>query len=218
MGKLYVLEGLDGSGKSTQFECLDKILGEKMIRHKAISFPDYCQPSSEPVKMYLGGQISQNADDVNAYAASSFYAVDRYISYKKFWEADYAAGKLILASRYVSSNAIYQMAKLPRDKWDGYLDWLCNYEYELMELPRPDRVVFLDMDLNVSQKLLSSRYEGDNSKRDIHEVNIGYLSKCREAAYYSANKLGWDVLKCSDENEPYPVGMITDSLLSILKI
>ena len=216
MGKLIVLEGLDGSGKSTQFERLDAFLTEKGTAHRSISFPDYDQPSSALVKMYLAGEIGESADDVNAFAASSFYAVDRYASYKKFWEKDYKEGKLILAARYATSNCIYQMTKLPKDKWDSYLDWLCKYEYELLELPRPDEVVFLDMPVEVSQKLLSKRYDGDNNKKDIHEANVGFLNKCRDTALYSAEKLGWKVLPCSDGSAPLNIDFITEKLSGIL--
>jgi len=217
-GKLIVLEGLDGSGKSTQFERLDKILTEQGISHKAISFPDYDQPSSALVKLYLGGEISKDPKDINAFAASSFYAVDRYVSYKKFWEEDYKKGSLILAARYVTSNAIYQMVKLDRSEWDRYLDWLCHYEYELLELPKPDKVVFLDMPVEISQKLLSGRYNGDEGKKDIHEANVAFLRACRETALYSAEKLGWEVIPCSDGSEPLDRDTITERLIKATKI
>ena len=216
MGKLIVLEGLDGSGKSTQFEKLDKLLTEKAVPHKAISFPDYDQPSSSLVKMYLAGDIGKNADSVNAFAASSFYAVDRYASYKKFWEKDYCGGKLILAARYVTSNCIYQMTKLPKDRWDAYIDWLCHYEYDLLELPRPDKVIFLDMPVEVSQKLLSHRYNGNDNKKDIHEANVEFLNKCREAAMFSAEKLGWEIIPCSDGAVPLDIEIINKKLCSLL--
>lgn len=130
-----VLDGLDGSGKSTQFERLGEYMQERGIHYKSISFPDYDQPSSALVKMYLGGEFGSSPDDVNAYAASSFYAVDRYASYKKFWQADYEGGALVLAARYTTSNAIHQMSKLPRERWDEYLAWLETYEYGLLGLP-----------------------------------------------------------------------------------
>ncbi len=216
MGKLVVLEGLDGSGKSTQFERLDKLLTEKCITHKAVSFPDYEQPSSALVKMYLAGEIGKSADDVNAYAASSFYAVDRYVSYKKFWENDYNKGSLILAARYVTSNCIYQMTKLPKEEWDSYIEWLCHYEYELLGLPRPDEVVFLDMPVEVSQKLLSKRYEGDNDKKDIHEADISFLNKCRETAMFAADKLGWKVIPCAKDMQPLSIDEIGSRLTAML--
>lgn len=201
-GELIVLEGLDGSGKSTQFERLDKWLFGKGIVHKAISFPDYEQPSSALVKMYLSGEFSKNADEVNAYAASSFYAVDRYASFKKFWEREYREGQLILAARYVTSNCIYQMVKLPRNEWDSYIDWLCDYEYTRLGLPQPDKVIFLDMPIEISQRLMSGRYCGDEQKKDIHEANVSFLKKCREAALFSAEKLGWVIVPCSSGGEP----------------
>lgn len=211
-GKLFVLEGLDGSGKSTQYELLQKYLNEKNVEFKAISFPDYEKPSSALVKMYLDGEFSKNASDINAYAASSFYAVDRYASYKLYWENEYKSDKFILAARYATSNAIYQMVKLSEDMWDEYLEWLEQYEYERLELPKPDRVIFLDMPVEVSQKLLSSRYNGDESKKDIHEVNVDFLKACRKAALYTAKKQGWVVVPCSDGEKPLSIEEISNTL------
>jgi len=215
--RLVVLEGLDGSGKSTQYELLQKFLSDKNIDFKAISFPDYDKPSSALVKMYLGGEFSKNASDINAYAASSFYAVDRYASYKLYWEKEYTEGKFILAARYVTSNAIYQMVKLPEDKWDEYLDWLSEYEYEKLQLPKPDKVIFLDMPVEVSQKLLSGRYDGDESKKDIHEVNVDFLNACRKAALFTAKKQGWVVIPCSDGENPFSIESISDTLKGYIK-
>lgn len=217
-GKIVVIEGLDGSGKSTQFEIVDKILSEKNIPHKSISFPDYDNPSSALVKMYLSGEFSKNAADVNAYAASSFYAVDRYASFKLYWEKAYNAGDLVLASRYVTSNAIYQMVKCEKSEWDNYLDWLFEYEYDKLGLPRPDSVIFLDMPISVSQKLLSGRYDGDEDKKDIHEINVGFLKKCREAALYTAEKFEWNIIKCSDGENPLSREIITDEIMKIMNM
>lgn len=210
--RLFVLEGLDGSGKSTQFELLQKFLTEKNIAFKAISFPDYDKPSSTLVKMYLNGEFSKNASDINAYAASSFYAVDRYASYKLYWEEDYKDEKLILAARYVTSNAIYQMTKIPENNWDSYLSWLEEYEYEKLQLPKPDRVIFLDMPVEVSQNLLSGRYNGDESRKDIHEVDVDFLKACRKAALFTAKKQGWTVVSCSDGKKPYSINEIFEVL------
>lgn len=214
--RLIVLEGLDGSGKSTQFEKLAAHLEAKGIKLKAISFPDYKNPSSAPVRMYLDGKIADNADDINAYAASSFYAVDRYISYKQFWEKDYNDGSLILAARYVTSNCIYQMTKLTEDKWEDYLAWLDDYEYIKLGLPRPDKVIFLDMPIEVSQKLLSNRYGGDESKKDIHEKNTDYLRMCRHAALFTADKLGWDIVECGRDGEPKSIDEIFSEILDLI--
>lgn len=195
-GTLIVLDGLDGCGKTTQFEALSRRMQQAGIPVLPISFPDYDHPSSALVKLYLNGEISPHAGDVNPYAASSFYAVDRYASFKRCWEQPYRQGTAILASRYVTSNAIHQMSKLPRQDWDAYLAWLSEYEYEKLELPKPDLVLFLDMPVAVSQKMLSSRYHGDESKKDIHESDVAYMEQCRGAALYAARKQGWQVISC----------------------
>lgn len=215
--RLVVIEGLDGSGKSTQFEIIDSIFAQNNIPHKSISFPDYNNPSSSLVKMYLGGEFSQNAEDINAYAASSFYAVDRYASFKLFWEDAYNNGDIILASRYVTSNAIYQMVKCKKNEWDSYLDWLYEYEYEKLGLPKPDLVIFLDMPVEVSQRLMTSRYDGDESKKDIHEVNVEFLKNCREAALYAADRQNWKIINCSDGKAPLSVNTITDKIMEEIK-
>lgn len=212
MGKLIVIDGLDGSGKSTQLEALYTRLQAGGQPYREISFPDYAQPSSALVKMYLAGEFGNAADSVNAWAASSFYAVDRYASYKKFWEQDYAAGKLIVAARYTTSNAIHQMSKLPREQWDAYLAWLADYEYVRLGLPRPDCVCFLDMPIEVSQKLLSGRYAGQEARKDIHERDVAYLQRCREAALYAAAHDGWCVIECAQNGEPLPPSVITERL------
>lgn len=216
MGKLIVIDGLDGSGKTTQFELIQKILCDRGITVKAISFPEYDKPSSTLVKMYLGGEFSKNAEDVNAYASSSFYAVDRYASYKLYWEKDYLDDKLILASRYVSSNAIHQMVKLPEEEWEKYLEWLIDYEYIKMDIPKADKVIFLDMPIEISQKLLSQRYNGDENKKDIHESNIEYLHRCRKSALFAAEKLGWSVVTCNDGENPLPTEEISKKIMKII--
>ncbi len=213
---LIVIDGLDGSGKSTQFKLVNKILS-KNNNVKAISFPDYDKPSSVLVRMYLNGEIAGNAGEVNAYAASSFYAVDRYASYKMFWENNYRNGDIILASRYVSSNAIHQMAKLNEKEWDSYLDWLSDYEYHKLLLPQPDLVIFLDMAPEISQKLLSARYGGDENKKDIHESDIFYMQSCRKSALYAAKMLGWIIVSCSDGIKPLPVADVTNQIIDIIK-
>lgn len=216
MGRLMVIDGLDGSGKTTQFTRLGEYLSQSGKSYKTICFPNYDDPSSSLVKMYLAGEFGGSPDAVNAYAASSFYAVDRYASFKRYWEEAYNDGQLILAARYTTSNAIHQTAKLPREQWDSYLDWLAFYEYEQLQLPRPDVVAFLDMPPEVSQRLLSHRYLGDESKKDIHERNQHYLQRCRESAMYVAEKWGWKVIACAENGQPLPEQQITEALASIL--
>lgn len=217
MGRLIVIDGLDGSGKSTQLARLDVYLKKSGIRYKQICFPDYDQPSSALVKMYLAGEFGPQADAVNAYAASSFYAVDRYASFKKFWEVDYESDTLIVAARYTTSNAIHQMAKLPQTEWDAYLDWLEDYEYGRLALPRPDSVLFLDMPPAVSQQLLSHRYQGDESKKDIHERDAAYLRDCRRCARYAAKKGGWRWIPCGNQDGPFAEADITEQIIACVK-
>lgn len=214
--KLIVIDGLDGSGKSTQFALIQDNLTNDGIKYKAISFPEYDKPSSTLVKMYLNGDFSSDADSVNAYAASSFYAVDRYASFKLYWEDYYNSGGLILASRYVSSNAIHQMVKLDKSSWNDYLDWLEDYEYNKLGLPKPDKTIFLDMPVEISQELLNKRYNGDVSKKDIHEGNVEYLKRCRETALYAADKLGWIVLECNFGGLPKSEDVINEKLMKII--
>lgn len=212
-GKLIVIDGLDGSGKSTQFEIIKHKLTNKGISVKAISFPNYENPSSSLVKMYLNGDFSKNADEVNCYAASSFYAVDRFASYKMFWEKNYLQGDLILASRYVSSNAIHQMVKLPESEWDNYLEWLFDYEYNKLQLPKADKVIFLDLPVEISQGLLSKRYAGDENKKDIHESNVNYLKRCRKSALYAAKFHGWDIISCFENNNILDIDTISEYIM-----
>jgi dTMP kinase len=199
-GKLIVIEGLDGSGKATQSALLVEALQKQGKQVRKVSFPAYDSDSSALVKMYLSGQFGTDPGDVNAYAASSFYAVDRFASYKSDWGQFYQEGGIIVADRYTTSNAIHQCSKLPREDWDSYLHWLFDFEYHLMGIPAPDAVIYLQVDPAVSQKLMTGRYHGDESKKDIHESNLDYLARSRDAAVYCAEKLGWHSVKCHDDS------------------
>ena len=152
---------------------------------------------------------------VNAYATSSFYAVDRVASFLLDWKKDYDAGALVLADRYTTSNPIYQMTKLPKDEWDAYLSWVDDYEYGKLELPRPDRVIFLDMPVEVSQKMMTRRYEGDEAKKDVHESNVQFLNACREAALYTAERWNWSVVRCWEGEEPRTIDAIAADVFAL---
>lgn len=213
---LIVIEGLDGSGKGTQSE----LLAEYAQSHggvKKITFPDYDSPSSSLVKMYLAGEFGTDASSVNAYAASAFYAVDRFASYQTKWKSEYLAGKTIIADRYVTANIVYQLSKLPKTEWNAYIHWLEDFEYCKLGLPRPDRVLYLDVPPKVSQILLKKRYDGDISKKDIHEKNLAFLMHCRECALYAANKLGWTVLNCAEGESLRTIEDIHTEILSELE-
>jgi dTMP kinase len=195
-GKLIVIEGLDGSGKATQARRLYETLQQKGIPVRKVSFPDYASDSSALVKMYLAGEFGKDPSAVNAYAASTFFAVDRYASYKKDWGSFYEQGGIIIADRYTTSNAIHQCSKLPEAQWDSFLTWLFDFEYRLMGIPAPDSVMYLQVDPAVSQKLMTGRYQGDESKKDIHESNTAYLDRSQLAARHCAKVLGWKTILC----------------------
>ena len=198
-GKLIVLEGLDGSGKATQAKLLEAHLKEQGFSVREITFPNYESDSSALVKMYLAGQFGQHPDDVNAYAASSFYAVDRYASYKTDWGRFYEEGGVVIADRYTTSNAVHQCSKLPPMHWDGFLNWLFDFEYKKFGIPAPDAVIYLAVDPEVSQRLITERYHGDESKKDIQEKDTEYMARSRAAAEYCARTLGWHRIECTVE-------------------
>ena len=197
MGKLIIFEGLDGSGKGTQTHLTAENLRAEGRELRQITFPNYQSPSSSLVKMYLGGEFGQRPDDVNAYAASSFYAVDRYASYKTDWGSFYREGGLVLSDRYTTSNAVHQCSKLPPMHWDGFLNWLFDFEYKKIGIPAPDCVVYLAVDPEVSQKLMTERYHGDESRKDIQEKDREYMARSRAAAEYCARMLGWQRIECT---------------------
>ncbi len=214
---LVVLEGLDGSGKGTQAKLLAEALVCRGVPLRPVTFPDYSSPSSSLVKMYLNGEFGAEPEDVNAYAASAFYAVDRFASFRKGWGGDYRQGKLILCDRYATSNMVYQMGKLPRAEWDGYLAWMEDFEYQKLGIPRPDLVLYLDMPIEVSQKLLLRRYQGDSGKKDIHESHLAFLRSCGECARYAGQRLGWRTISCASGGEPLPVEHIHRAVLAAVE-
>lgn len=216
-GKLIVIEGLDGSGKATQTAELTQRFMQDYPKVKHISFPNYSNPSSALVKMYLGGELGSSPDDVNAYAASSFYAVDRYASFKQFWEKDYNNGCIIIADRYTTSNAIYQLSKVANREKPSFLHWLDTYEYKQLQLPKPDAVIYLDMPVEVSQQLLAKRYNGDENKKDLHEKNFDFLKECRISALYASQILNWNVVSCAKNGKPRPIEDISDEVFELAK-
>ncbi len=196
MGKLIVIEGTDGSGKSTQFQKLSQRLEEAGVQFKHTVFPRYDQPSSALIRMYLGGEFGTRPTDVNAYAASAFYAVDRYASYKQDWGTWYENGGLILSDRYTTSNAVHQTSKEAPENRADYLKWLYEFEYGKLGLPRPDLTIYLDVPTDFTEKLLRHREADTNTQADIHEKDMAYLATCREAGRAAAKFYGWTVIEC----------------------
>lgn len=216
-GKLLVVEGLDGSGKATQTELLCRALQKSGRDVLHVAFPDYNQPSSSLVKMYLSGEFGSDPEAVNAYAASSFYAVDRFASYVRFWKNAYEEGAVVVADRYTTSNMIYQLEKIPVEEREEFLRWLEDFEYQKLGIPRPDFVLYLDMPPAISQRLLSARYSGQEERKDIHEKNWKYLENCRSSAKYAAEKLGWEVINCACGDHPKSIDEIHGEIMSRIK-
>lgn len=213
-GKLIVIEGLDGSGKTTQTQLLAEALAGRGAFVRRIKLPNYEDDSSALVKMYLDGRFGNNPQDVNVYAASSFFAVDRFVSYNSYWKDDYLKGAFVLSDRYTTSNVYHQAIKLPESQWNAYWDWLQDFEYNKLGIPEPDLVVFLDMPVDVSQQLMTERYAGDEVKKDIHEKNSAYLKYCRQAALVACDTLGWHRVDCCDSGRVLSIEEIKEKIVS----
>ena len=196
MGKLIVIEGTDGSGKSTQFKLLSQRLEQEGRDFRHIVFPRYKEESSALIRLYLGGAFGTNPSDVNAYAASAFYAVDRYASYKQDWGQWYEQGGLIVSDRYTTSNAVHQTSKEPEEKQAEFLRWLYAFEYDKLGLPRPDLVIYLDVPTDFTEKLMRNREAATNTSADIHEKDMDYLATCRRTGRAAAQYYGWKVISC----------------------
>lgn len=197
-GTLIVIEGTDGSGKSTQFARLCQRAQGENIPFQRLVFPQYSEPSSALIRMYLDGEFGKKPGDVNPYAASAFYAVDRYASWKKVWQSHYESGGLVLADRYTTSNAVHQTSKLPQRERRPFLDWLADFEYRRLGLPEPDLVLYLDLPTDKAVEMLRRREAATHTKGDIHETDTAYLAACRSAALEAAEVYGWRVIPCLD--------------------
>lgn len=216
-GKLIVIEGLDGSGKATQTARLAEALTAQGLNVQQVSFPDYESNSSALIKMYLAGDFGREAGDVNAYAASNFYAVDRFASYKTKWGNFYNEGGIVISDRYTTSNAIHQCCKLPREQWDSYLEWLYDNEYGKMGIPKPDLVIYLKVGVSASQKLMTGRYNGDEDKKDLHEKDLAYQASARTAAAYCAENAGWVTIECEQNGDMRSIDSIHAEIMETCK-
>ena len=218
MGKLIVIEGVDSSGKETQTKLLFEYLENSGFSVKKISFPDYDSDFCIPVKRYLSGELGNNPEDVNAYAASSFYAIDRYASYRKNWGVSYENGDIIVCDRYVTSNIVHQAMKIKGDKTE-FINWLSDYEYNKLGLPKPDAVIFLDMPPEAAKELMKNRANkitGEKEK-DIHEKNEEYLKTAYNNAVSVAEHLGWHRVVCAKGLEIRTIEDIHEEIISIVK-
>ena len=211
-----VLEGIDGSGKSTQFVQLQAHLAQIGADFTCLRFPQYDKPSSALLTMYLQGEFGKNPEDVNAYAAATFYAVDRYASFKQVWKDDFFAGKHILTDRYTTSNAVHQGAKLSGSAQTDFFSWLDDFEHEKMELPRPNIVLYMDITLEVALKNVAKR-KSETGQWDIHEVGDAYLQSCLNAAQNAADFFGWHKISCVENGEMRPPHEIFRDILAVLQ-
>lgn len=217
MGKLIVIEGTDGSGKSTQFRLLSERLEKESISFKHLVFPRYSEESSALIRMYLGGEFGSKPTDVNAYAASAFYAVDRYASYKKDWGEWYEAGGLVLSDRYTTSNAVHQASKETGAQQNEYLKWLYDFEYDKLGLPAPDLVIYLDVPTDFSEKLLRHREQDTNTNADIHEQDTEYLATCRRTGKLAAQYYGWTVINCVKDGAMRSISDIHEEIYGLVQ-
>lgn len=204
-GKLIVFEGTDGSGKATQARMLCRRLEQEGIAYREIDFPRYGNPFAEPASRYLQGALGSHPGDVNAYAASAFFAVDRYASYKEDWGRFYEEGGIVIANRYTTSNAVHQASKLPEGERDAFVDWLFDLEYRRLGLPRPDLVIYLDMPTEITEHMMRRREAETGTSADIHEQDEAYLRQCRESAQQVVRRCGWTVIGCARNGAPRTV-------------
>ena len=213
MAKFIAIDGLDGSGKATQSARLATALEESGLRVRKLTFPVYDSVSSTFVKMYLSGELGKNADDTNAYAASSFFSMDRYVSYATDWKADYERNDtVIIADRYTSANAVHQLSKLDKSVWVQYLGWLSDFEYNKLSLPSPDLVIYLEVTPEISMSLIESRSNETGRKKDIHELDPEFLKRSYEAALYASDALGWSKIRCYEGASIRPIEAIANEI------
>ncbi len=218
-GKLITIEAGDGSGKATQTKALyDRLLAEGYQVLK-VEYPDYQSESSALVRMYLGGEFGQQAENVSAYGASAFFAVDRYASYLLKWRQAYESGWIILADRYTTSNMVHQAVKLKDSaEREEFLTWLWDFEFGRLQLPVPDRVIYLDMPPEISDRLINSRAAKDSSrKKDIHEKDTSYLHHCHRAYNEVAEKYGWVKISCAQQGNLRSVQDIHEDVYQAVK-
>ena len=214
MGKLIVIEGTDGSGKSTQFKLLTQRAAQEGHSFRKLVFPQYSEPSSALIRMYLGGEFGTRPTDVNAYAASAFYAVDRYASFKKVWGDWYENGGLILSDRYTTSNAVHQASKEPEETQADFLKWLYDFEYTKLGLPVPDLVIYLDVPTDFTEAMMRKRESDTNTTADIHEQDMQYLATCRRTGRMAAEYYGWTVIQCVQDGRMRSIEDIHNEIFS----
>jgi dTMP kinase len=218
-GKLIIIEAGDGSGKATQTAKLYERLVDEGYKVKKVEYPNYQSQSSALIKMYLNGEFGRDPAAVNPYAASTFYAADRYASYKKEWETFYKEGGIILADRYTTSNMVHQAVKITDDQVrEKFLNWLWDFEFNKIGLPIPDAVIFLDMPPEYSLSLMQNREnKAGTNEKDIHERNAGYLKRCYTSYHTVADRYGWYKVSCVAEGKLKSISEIHEAVYAAVK-
>ena len=220
MGKLFVIDGTDGSGKQTQFTKLQERLTKEGIEYKTVSFPNYDSPSSSLVKMYLSGEFGTNAQEISPYIASTFYAADRYATFQTGYKKYYEEGGIILADRYTTSNMVHQAGKIKDKKErDKFLKWLWDFEFKLYGLPIPTEVFFLNMPTEKALELMKDRKNkfDENAKKDIHESNETHMRDAYKAACDVAKDYNWFEIKCMKDNKLRTIEDIHEEIYNEVK-
>ena len=220
MGKLFVIDGTDGSGKQTQFNKLQERLKEDGVDFRVVSFPNYDSQSSGLVKMYLSGEFGENAKDVSPYIASTFYAGDRYATFMTGYKDYYDKGGIILADRYTTANMVHQAGKIQdKEEREKFLNWLWDFEFNLYGLPIPTEVFFLNMPVEKSLELIKDRENKFThaEKKDIHERDKNHLIDAYNAACYVSKKYNWYEVKCVKENQIRTIEDIHEEIYNEIK-
>ena len=220
MGKLFVIDGTDGSGKQTQFDKLKERLNKDGVEYKTVSFPNYDSPSSSLVKMYLSGEFGTNAQEISPYIASTFYAADRYATFQTGYKKYYEDGGIILADRYTTANMVHQAGKIKdKEERDKFLKWLWDFEFKLYGLPIPTEVFFLNMPTEKALELMKDRKNkfDENAKKDIHESNEKHMRDAYEAACDVAKEYNWFEIKCMRDNELRTIDDIHEEIYEKVK-
>lgn len=213
---LIAIDGLDGSGKNTQSRLLYESLRKTSPGARLVSFPTYDDTGSALVKLYLDGGLGSDPGDTNAYAASSFFTMDRYVSYRRDWGRAYESGVPVIADRYTTANAVHQLSKLHKSEWDSFLAWLWDFEFVKIGLPEPGLVIYLEMLPEISIRIIDERSRKTGRAKDIHELDRDYLFRSYEAALYASEKLGWTRVRAYENDQPRERRSVHNDILNIV--
>lgn len=203
-GKLILLDGTDGSGKKTQCDLLVERLKRDGRTIGYVDFPRYGERSAVLVEDYLNGKFGM-ANEVDPYAASLFYALDRWVAIPGI-NQDLAAGKIVIANRYVVSSMGHQAGKIKSQvKRREYYQWLDNLEYQILKIPRPNLNIILHMPAAIAQRLIdhkSPRQYLNGKKRDIHEADLNHLQQAEQSYLEVATIFpNFKVIECAPDNQ-----------------